>query len=477
MASNLAKKDANSSQIKKNLDGWKYPKIPVDQVYKKKILSSPNSIVKDFEQTITLKASNQNTSAKLLSRDLLKGFIKKQHEFLHLGLIQIAIKPLLRDGLDAPIIVCLKDARHLDFHNSLLALVEVNLCQGPFYFNCFPSFSVSLADASSFEVLTLEVKSGGIPLALTYRVVCKAMADLRPEALNEPVFGETTCFQPAAGTQSTTKWDEYELHETQSPARKQGLNVENEDLPETLPGSHVLQKGISMAPNPANEKESSFQFNMKLDEWKYPKIPVDQVYDKSNDVIVDSEFFMGPSFWSKAKKLLSIFPRYALKDFERTVTLRASNPSLSVNLLEGLVKMQKKGYVHSGLVQIAIKPLLGDGLEAPIIVCVRDARLLKFQDSLLALVESDLSEGPFYFDCCPGYSVPLQDSRFLTLNVITSGVPLVLTYRVVCKVTTDITLDYRNSTRGETTYFQPSTGTQSTTKWDEVQLPESWTDM
>ncbi|XP_021768241.1 uncharacterized protein LOC110732592 [Chenopodium quinoa] len=200
--------EEEGSQIKKNLDGWKFPKIPIDQVYKKKVFRIfPSYAVRDYEQTITLKAANQNVSAKLLTRDFLKGFIKKQHNFMHLGLVQISIKPLMRDGLEAPIIVCVRDARHSSFKNSLLALVEANLSQGPIYFNCFPSFSVSLADASSLDVLTVNVKSGGIPLALTYRVVCKAMTDLSSEALKQPVLGETTYFLPGSETGSTTNWD------------------------------------------------------------------------------------------------------------------------------------------------------------------------------------------------------------------------------------------------------------------------------
>lgn len=239
MASKLANDDEGSSQTKKNLDGWKFPKLPVDQVYKKKLLRLfPSYAVKDYEETITLKAANQNVSAKLLSRDFLKGFIKKQHRFMHLGLVQIAIKPLMRDGLEAPIVVCLRDARHSNFNNSLLALVEANLSQGPICFDCFPSFSVSLNDASSIEVLTLNVKSSGIPLALTYRVVCKAMPDLSSEALKEPILGQTTYFLPATGTRSTTKWDEALIPE--SWISKPEPKANNVNVFETLPDGRVI---------------------------------------------------------------------------------------------------------------------------------------------------------------------------------------------------------------------------------------------
>ncbi|KAL2901246.1 polyprotein, partial [Bienertia sinuspersici] len=212
MATKVANTEEGSSQIKKNLYDWKYPKIPIDQVYKKKVLRiSPSYAVKDFEDTITVNSNDKSVSG-------------------------------------APIVVSLRDARHLNFHDSLLALVKANLSEGPFYFDCFPSFSVSLDDASLLEVLTLDVKTGGVPLALTYRVVCKAMVDLRPEALKEPVL----------------------VHESTTSEQ------------EPKPDDRVLGKGSSFSTKFANEKEGSSRNTTSLGDWKYPKIPVKQVYNSSD---------------------------------------------------------------------------------------------------------------------------------------------------------------------------------------------------
>ncbi|XP_021852165.1 uncharacterized protein [Spinacia oleracea] len=212
MASKLAKEEEGSSKSKKRLEDWKFPKIPVNQVYKKKMFRIFSSYaVKEFETTVTLKSNEKNVSVKLLSERFRNGFIKKKHMYMHLGLVQIAIKPLQRDGLEAPIVISLRDYRQPDFQSSLLALLETDLSQGSFYFNCFPSFSVSLNDSSSFNALFLNFVTGGIPLALTYRLVCKVMPDLCSGALKDPVLGETVYFHPA--TQGTTKWDEVQVPE------------------------------------------------------------------------------------------------------------------------------------------------------------------------------------------------------------------------------------------------------------------------
>ncbi|XP_021768245.1 uncharacterized protein LOC110732593 [Chenopodium quinoa] len=309
----------SSFRSKKNLDNWKFPSIPVGEVYKKNLFRIfPSYAVKDFEETITLDGdNNRNVSFELLSCNFQKGFIKEHHRFLHLGLVQIAVKPLIRDGLGTPVAVCLRDTRHLDFQNSLLALVESDLSQGPFYFNCFPSFSFSLADVSSFEIMILNSRT---PLALIYRVVCKAMLDLRPEALKEPILGESAYFQPATGANGTTKWEEYvtKVHESSSTGKQESEAQDGIAL-EILPDGPDLQQGRSMAIKLVNEEGDNSPIKMNLDDWKYPKIPIIEVYNRTHDKIV-SVYGYGPSFWSKAKKKLSVFPSSVVKDFEKTIT-------------------------------------------------------------------------------------------------------------------------------------------------------------
>ncbi|KNA17888.1 hypothetical protein SOVF_075810 [Spinacia oleracea] len=235
-----------------------------------------------------------------------------------------------------------------------------------------------------------------------------------------------------------------------------------------------------MAINFASKEEGSFRITTNSEGWKYPKVPVDEVYNSTHNTMMNSEFLFGPSRWSKAKKLFRVFPSYYVKDFEKTIVLKANDQDVTLKLLKSRKKFPNNGYVHLGLVQIAIKPLvsdiLGDPDPDPVIVCLRDARFLTLENSLLSVVESDLAQGPFYFNRCPGYTIPWKDREILTLNIMTGGVPLALTYRVVYKVSKDITLDLRKSILGETTYFQPmaTTQTESTTKWDEVQFPESW---
>ncbi|KAL9242672.1 hypothetical protein vseg_016652 [Gypsophila vaccaria] len=213
MATRVVDKENGSNKARNNADTWKFPNIPIYKIYKKNPFRIfPSYAIKDFEQTTAFKLDDKFRSFKLICSELLDGcFVNKKHKFLHLGLVQVSIKPLVRDGVETPIIVYLRDSRHQNFKNSLLAVVSTNLSEGAFYFNCFPGFSVSLTDSSLAEVLTLRMKATGVPtgisVALSVRVVCKAMVDLSAEYLEAPVFGRTDYFHIASGASAFTQWD------------------------------------------------------------------------------------------------------------------------------------------------------------------------------------------------------------------------------------------------------------------------------
>nr|KAJ0194607.1 hypothetical protein LSAT_V11C800399100 [Lactuca sativa] len=71
------------------------------------------------------------------------------------------MSPLFRKGIDAPVLLILRDKRHKDFQNSILAMAETNIANGPIYFNCYPNFSVGLFDKNILDtlVLTIETKN------------------------------------------------------------------------------------------------------------------------------------------------------------------------------------------------------------------------------------------------------------------------------------------------------------------------------
>ena len=122
---------------------------------------------------------------------------------------------------------------------------------------------------------------------------------------------------------------------------------------------------------------------------------------------------------------------------------------------------------------------------------LRDARILNVNDSLLGILESNLAQGPVYFNCYLNYSVEIEDPNILdtmTLNVKTKNMnrklgtkDLAVIYRVYYKlIKTTIALKAINSSPKVVTVLMESNQEHSTTfvprmlKWNEILSDESW---
>ncbi|KAL5159220.1 polyprotein [Glycine soja] len=135
------------------------------------------------------------------------------------------IKPLIDMGIDAAVLMCLRDIRHNQFEDSLIGTVETSLGQGPIYFNCYPNKTVSLMGRNILDSLFLNIhfhgldmKEGSIPAALIYRIQYKVMNTCASRVLLKPQKGETTLFitdmtKANVSLPRKIKWDEVTLPE------------------------------------------------------------------------------------------------------------------------------------------------------------------------------------------------------------------------------------------------------------------------
>ena len=70
---------------------------------------------------------NQNLeSLQLLSENTINHHIKK-FNYIHIGLVQVAIKPLFCLGLDILVFVCLRYAKSTKFIDFVLSIIDSNL--------------------------------------------------------------------------------------------------------------------------------------------------------------------------------------------------------------------------------------------------------------------------------------------------------------------------------------------------------------
>ncbi|GAV81671.1 MP domain-containing protein, partial [Cephalotus follicularis] len=127
-------------------------------------------------------------------KELVKNF-----KYIHFALVQVTLKPLTRQCLNTSVLACLRDARHLNFDDSLIGAIETSLCNGLVYFDGYPDLTVSLTDKNILETLKINIKLHSyyfLPLseiiAIIHHVHYKATNSICPKSLVNLTKGETT---------------------------------------------------------------------------------------------------------------------------------------------------------------------------------------------------------------------------------------------------------------------------------------------
>ncbi|KAL4645013.1 hypothetical protein ACB092_02G205600 [Castanea dentata] len=210
--------------------------------------------------------------------------------------------------------------------------------------------------------------------------------------------------------------------------------------------------------------------------WNIPKVSTKSVYDLN---------------WIEK----SIFSEYRARTIEQTFSISKTHEKCCLfskkNINEFLSKKNLK-YLHIGLVQVVVKPLTRKGIDASVLMCLRDARFKKFNDSILGMITASLYDGPVYFDCYPDLTLALDDPNIikaLTLNILTSGYdmddgsrPFTLIYRIFYRLL-DSQLTPRSRGRDpaeKTMLIQCSTPNAKIQipkmiQWQDITLPKEWT--
>ncbi|WMV09101.1 hypothetical protein MTR67_002486, partial [Solanum verrucosum] len=208
--------------IPQNLDllnKWTIPKVNIRTIYDygwfDKI--SNKQLIKTTEQSLALNSSEQ-TIRLLNKRDI--DLYRSQYKFLHIGMVQIAFKPLTLKGLPETFLAALRDARNLNFRQSLKGSIESTVAYGPVYFNAQPNLQLSLTDSNILDALTLNVKTHGYNYAvgselifLSYRIYYKLLATLKPrcklyDTSDQTILVETNFARSKVTTRRPIKWEE-----------------------------------------------------------------------------------------------------------------------------------------------------------------------------------------------------------------------------------------------------------------------------
>ena len=176
-----------------------------------------------------------------------------KYKFMHIGVVQVGIKLLAREGITCSVLCVFQDNRLTDFQKSMLGTLEASLYNQVTYFNCFPNFSTSLDDAS--HCLRLRVKTDGTSmkegsqeLAIVYRVYYKLMSTtVSPKSRISNIPGLTAGFltNPKNYSQQIHKvtWDKvtFPIEWKLSGSKEKSRKLESSSLREPENWRHKSQ--------------------------------------------------------------------------------------------------------------------------------------------------------------------------------------------------------------------------------------------
>ncbi|KAG7958992.1 hypothetical protein I3843_10G049000 [Carya illinoinensis] len=203
----ISENDSNTS------DQWHMPKIKIDSLYNRTwIQSKMKSLfqVKTIEQTFPV--SRIQEQCVLFQKKMIKSFQEKGYKFMHIASVQVAIVPLVRKGINACVLLCLRDDRFKQFNDSVLGIVQTSLIDGPVHFNCYPDLTVDLFDKNVLSTLTLNVQTFGFdmvegsrPMSLVYRIYYKVLStSLEPKTKIKSPKNETVLMYSSTANSNIT---------------------------------------------------------------------------------------------------------------------------------------------------------------------------------------------------------------------------------------------------------------------------------
>ncbi|KAG5146567.1 hypothetical protein JHK84_032110 [Glycine max] len=258
------------------MNDWNISEIPQDTLYVPETIKDKHNfdyIIKTVENNISL-GQDIGEEFHLLSINSIYEHNRK-YKYLHIGCVQVAIKPLIDMGIDAMVLMCLRDIRHNKFEDSLIETIETSLGQGPVYFNCYPNKTVSLMDRNILDSLFLNIhfhgldmKEGSIPATLIYRIQYKVMNTCASRVLLKPQRGETTLFitdmtKANVSLPRTIKWDEITL------PKKWVMDKATPSIPRPAPTIEQIRQDNSDKVEITFNRRNSFSFRIEAFRSEY----------------------------------------------------------------------------------------------------------------------------------------------------------------------------------------------------------------
>ncbi|KAK2633945.1 hypothetical protein Ddye_028737 [Dipteronia dyeriana] len=187
----------------KDLINWQLSNIQQSSFYKKK-LQDFKTFLGQKTKEINVKFQNSTFTTNLLNKNSLNHYNKIGFNDLHIGSVQVGIKPLSKIGLNNSLLIVLRDKRITNYKESILGMATTSLTYGPIYFQCYPNFTIALnTNEHKEKCLVIDIQTHNYqflekssPYKLVDRVHYRVLTSgLIPSYIPPSVpVGQTICF-------------------------------------------------------------------------------------------------------------------------------------------------------------------------------------------------------------------------------------------------------------------------------------------
>lgn len=174
---------------------WRMPEIPASEIYDLPLFQfRATTLIRYCSVNVPISLGQTKYQIPLIQQADIDWGLEHGYEYIHIGLIQFGINPLVRPGLDTSALLCIIDSRHNSFQDAMISGFQAPLHNGPVWSSALPRYQVSLRDPYINTLLQAYIQFVGFDMdagskiaqlhsSICLRFVTSTMPPLNPKLL------------------------------------------------------------------------------------------------------------------------------------------------------------------------------------------------------------------------------------------------------------------------------------------------------
>jgi hypothetical protein len=144
---------------------WTMPEIEPSKIYDLPMFKfRATTLIRYCSTNVPLSLGQNVYQIPMIQQVDIDWGLENGYKYVHLGLIQFGINPLVRPGLNTSALCCVIDSRHNQFSDAMIGGFQAPLHNGPVWSSVLPRFQVSLTDPFIYTLLQAYIQFSGFDM-------------------------------------------------------------------------------------------------------------------------------------------------------------------------------------------------------------------------------------------------------------------------------------------------------------------------